>query len=178
MHPPGGGDRDDVAAARSPRVAPPGCARTSSAMHPHVWIPRRSRGLACWPRHRVSSPREFDSSRSSVAHRAAKLGLDVILLNQLRTHLDLIGWRLPVHIEQLIAGPNVLRRVHVAVDAEAHLKTGAFSHERLLIDLSVAGRAADSLVDVDAVIKVDVIRKIVDGRPLDRLAGAEAVPNG
>src|SRR5579883_539702 len=111
---------------------------------------------------RVTSPsRGFAvmSTPSSVARRAAQLALDVILLNQCGRNLSLIGRRRPAHIEDLVAGPDVLLGVSVAVDAEAHLERRALGHHRLLIDLTVARRAANSLVDVDTVVEIDVVGK-------------------
>src|SRR5262249_20760329 len=48
-------------------------------------------------------------------------------------------------------------------------------HERHAVDLSVARRAADAFVYVDAVVEVDEVRQIMDTRPLNRPSRAEAL---
>ena len=50
-------------------------------------------------------------------------------------------------------------------------------HQRHLVDRPVAGGAADALVHVNAVIEIHEVGQIVDARPLERLAGAEALPH-
>src|SRR5579885_3545609 len=68
------------------------------------------------------APLGLTSRRSPVARRAARLALDVVLLDELPADLGLVGRRLPGHVEDLVARPDVARGVHVAVDAPAHLE--------------------------------------------------------
>ena len=50
-------------------------------------------------------------------------------------------------------------------------------HERHLVDLAVAGDAADALVHVDAVVEVHEIRQIVDADPGQGLVVAKTGPH-
>ena len=83
--------------------------------------------------------------------------------------------RLPVHVEHLLARPQVGRRMHVAVAAPLHLQGVFLAHQRHLVDLAVAGDAADALVDMNAVIEIDEIGQVVHPHPLDRAVGAVAL---
>src|SRR5205085_8156144 len=53
-----------------------------------------------------------------------------------------------------------------------------FVHQRHLVDAAVAGGASDAFVDVDTVIEVYKIGKVVDASPFQRFAGAETRTNG
>jgi len=66
----------------------------------------------------------------------------------------------------------------MATQAPVHVESIDFIGQRHFIDLPVAGGTADALIQVDAVIKVNVIGKIMDARPLNRLARCPAIPNG
>jgi len=66
----------------------------------------------------------------------------------------------------------------MTVETPFHLQRLLLPHERHAINLAVAGRAADALVHVNAVVEVDEVRQIVDARPLNRFAAAEALAQG
>ena len=63
----------------------------------------------------------------------------------------------------------------MAVDTPLHLERLLLVHQRHSIDLSVAGRAADALVDVNTMIEVDEVREVVHARPPDRPSGLETL---
>lgn len=56
----------------------------------------------------------------------------------------------------------------MALNAPLHLQRGNLRDERHLIDAPVARRAAHPFCDMDRVIEIHVIRKIVDARPVNR----------
>src|SRR5213593_3237625 len=110
----------------------------------------------------------------SMTGRAAGQLLYLVLRDEACAELQLIRRRHVVDAEDVRARPHVLLGMTMAVDAPLHLQRLLLHHQRHPIDLAVAGRAADALVDMDAVIEVHEIRKVVDARPRDRLPGPEA----
>ena len=66
----------------------------------------------------------------------------------------------------------------MAVETEFHLQRCGLIHQRHLIDRAVAIVAAYSLIDVNAVIEIDKIRKLVHAHPLQRFSAAVALANG
>lgn len=92
--------------------------------------------------------------------------------------LGLVGiLRAVRHIEDLRLRPNELLRLAVTLYAPLHLQRILFVNGRHLIDRSVTGRAADALCDVNAVVEIDVLRKVVNAVPFDRLVVTEARSN-
>src|SRR6266480_2879015 len=79
---------------------------------------------------------------------------------------------LPVHIENLIFGAENLLRVAMALHAPLHQQRVGLEHQRHLVDLSVARRAAHALVDMNAVIEIDEIGQAVNFDPLDGFIAA------
>lgn len=90
----------------------------------------------------------------------------------------LIRGRFPIHIENLVLGAKVWLGIAVAIQAPTHRERRRLKDEGHLVDRAMAGRAANPLVDVDAVIKVDVVGQAMHFNPLDGLVGAVAFPNG
>src|SRR5579863_4311452 len=62
----------------------------------------------------------------------------------------------------------------MAVDAPLHVERIYLVHERHRVHPAVARRAADTLVYVNTVVEVNEVGQVVNARPLDRLARAEA----
>src|SRR5206468_3744627 len=110
--------------------------------------------------------------------RATRELLNLILRDEARADRELIGRRDVVDAEDRVAWPDVALRVAMAVEAPLHLQRLLLHHERHAIDLPMARRAADPLVHVNAVVEVDEVRQIMDARPLDRFAAAEALAHG
>jgi len=82
----------------------------------------------------------------------------MILLRYLLAEFGLIGGRLPIHIGDLIVGPQILLRIAMAIQAPAHCQFLGLKHEGHLIDLPVTRRAANTLIHVNAVIEIYEIR--------------------
>ena len=76
---------------------------------------------------------------------------------------------LPLHIKDLFLGPDKVFRGTMASDAPFHLQCVFLKNCRHIIDLAMAGRAADTLGNMDAVIKVGKFRQIVNLLPFYRL---------
>ncbi len=79
----------------------------------------------------------------------------------------------PFHIENFVFVAHEFLRLAMASQAPLHLQRRRLENNRHLIDATMTGRAADSLIHMNAVIEIDVIGKIVNPRPLKRFAGAE-----
>ena len=66
----------------------------------------------------------------------------------------------------------------MAVQAPAHLHGLRFVGERHFVDSPMTGRAADTLLNVDAVVEIHEPRQVVDPVPHDRLTVSEALADG
>jgi len=62
----------------------------------------------------------------------------------------------------------------MAFNAPLHIKRIYFVRQRHPVYSAVTSRAANAFVHMDAVVKVDEIRQIVDACPFERLTSAEA----
>ena len=82
----------------------------------------------------------------------------MILLRYLLAEFGLIGGRLPIHIGDLVVWPQILFRVAMAIETPTHGQFLGLKHEGHLIDLAVAGGAANPLIHVNAVIEIYEIR--------------------
>ena len=82
----------------------------------------------------------------------------MILRRKLLADFGLVGGRLPIHIGDLIVWAQILLRVAMAIETPLHSQRLGLKHERHLIDLAVAGRAANTLIHVNAVIEIYEIR--------------------
>src|SRR6266542_6212400 len=71
--------------------------------------------------------------------------VDLILLHQPLAQSELIGGRLPIHVIDLLARPQILLRRTMAVEAPLHRHRLRFVHPRHLVDPPVAGRASNPL---------------------------------
>ena len=65
----------------------------------------------------------------------------------------------------------------MAGDAPFHLQRVVLINGRHLIDASVTRRTANALCHMDAVVKIDKLRQVVDPFPLDRFVFAKAGPD-
>ncbi len=79
----------------------------------------------------------------------------------------------PFHVENLrLVAHKFLRRT-VTGQTPFHLQRRSLIDHGHLIDAAMTGRAADAFVHVNTVIEINVVRKIVHTRPLQRLARSE-----
>lgn len=116
----------------------------------------------------------------AMAHRAIgqMFNIEMMPQRQLASELRLIRPRLPIHVVSLRERALEFLRVLMALQAPLHEEGIGPEGERHLVDLSVAGRAANTFVNVNGVIEVNVVRQDVNAVPEDGLAGRSAVPHG
>src|SRR5215210_578295 len=120
------------------------------------------------------------STPSPVTGRAARQRLDVVLLDELRLQglrRRRIGGWLPAEVEDLFPGTDELARIAVTRQAPLHLERRLLVHQRHAVHPPMAGRAADSLRDMDAVVEVDEIGQVVHAGPFDRHVVGVARPH-
>ena len=98
---------------------------------------------------------------------------DVVLGHKFFSDLVLICGRFPLHVENLVLGSNIFCRVAMAIDTPLHVERRSLENQRHLIHGAVAGGAADALIDVNAVVEINVVGQAVHSHPLDGLIGAE-----
>ena len=89
-----------------------------------------------------------------------------------------VGGLLVAHIKDLIARAKIFFGSAMTAETPLHLQTFLLVHQLHLVDRAVAGVAANTFLKVNAVVEVHELRKLVDARTLQRLAGFEAGPHG
>ena len=102
--------------------------------------------------------------------------LDVIGLHQVSSLGNLFLRMVlgaPVHIENLFPRSHKVFRITMTLQAPLHLQRRRLVGDGHLIDPTVTGRTAHALVDMNAVIEISEVRKIVHAYPLQRLAAAK-----
>jgi len=104
--------------------------------------------------------------------------LNVIFPYELPAGRLLIRWRLPAHREHLFARAEELFWMPVTGETPLHVHVCGFPGQRHSIHASVAGFTADAFVDVDAVIEVDKVGKIVYSIPPKGLVLTQARTDG
>jgi len=112
------------------------------------------------------------------AARQLGRGPKVVRLSQLCADFRLIIRSFPVHVENLVFRAKDLFGTAMAIEAPLHQQRVGLEYQRHLIDLPVAGRATNALVDMNAVIEVDEISQAVNFDPLDGFVAAIAFANG
>src|ERR1051325_9814154 len=127
-----------------------------------VALARRSRSAA--------TSRRAVIARSSVARRAIGPARHVILANQSTAERELIaaGW-FPTHGGDLRPWPQVTLGLAMTGEAPLHLERVHLPGERHAIHAAVAAFASDALREMDAVVEVHEVGKIVNAIPDDRL---------
>lgn len=81
------------------------------------------------------------------------------------------------HVENLVARSQVFFRSPVAIETPLHLQRCVVVHQRHSIDGTVTGIASHTFVDVNTVVKVNEIRKIVDPCPNQRFVSTKTFPH-
>src|SRR4051812_41668285 len=104
--------------------------------------------------------------------------VDVVGRAQPPARFGLVLRRRPGHVENRLARAQGGGGVAVAVEAPAHRERGGLAHQRHLVHAPVAGRAADAVRDVDAVVEIDVTRQVVDAPPAQGAVLGEACAHG
>ena len=110
--------------------------------------------------------------------RAIGHSFDLVFLDEAAPKRKLVFFRFPLHVEDVLARADELLRRPVAFQAPLHVEGVYLPHQGHLIHLAVTGYASDALPDVDAVIEIGEIRKVVHSRPLQRLPGPEVSLTG
>ena len=105
--------------------------------------------------------------------RAVCLALHVVHFNQLVSGRVLVC-RLPIEGKNVFARTNVFFWIAMTIQAPTHLQRVFPPHQRHFVDRPMTGLAGKPLFEMDAVIEVRKIGQIMNSRPTQRLAGAEA----
>jgi len=82
----------------------------------------------------------------------------MILRRYLFADLGLISGWLPIHVGDLVVGPQIFLRVAMAIQTPTHSQLFGLKHKGHLIDLAMTRRTTDTLIHVDAVIEIYEIR--------------------
>jgi hypothetical protein len=106
---------------------------------------------------------------SSVAGVTIQKLLNFVLRNESPPEFHLVLGRLIRHVIDFVAGSNMPLRLAVTVQAPLHLERLCFVDLWHLIYAPVTTRASYSLVDMNAVVEVHEIGKVVNSNPLNRL---------
>lgn len=104
-------------------------------------------------------------------------GVNVIVGDQFLAERELIR-RVPVHVENFVARADVFFRMTMTFETPLHVKRVRFPRERHLIQLSVARGAADAVIDVNAVVEKNEIRRVVHAIPMQRFILRQAFADG
>src|SRR5690625_285996 len=103
--------------------------------------------------------------------------IDVIVLNELRSQLDLVPGPGVVHVEDLAARTQVVLGRLVAFEAPAHRHGFVLPHSLHLMDGSVAVAATNALRHVNAVVEEDEVGHVVHPVPGYGCPGVPALLN-
>jgi hypothetical protein len=103
---------------------------------------------------------------------------NVVFLDQPLAKRFLIFFGLVPHFKDLILRADILFRVPVTIQAPLHVKRVCLPGQRHLIHPPMAGFAAYSLGNMDAVVEINVVWQIIDSVPLDRLTSAKTFSDG
>lgn len=111
-----------------------------------------------------------------MAARAALGWIDLPIVDELRTLLNLSGGRrgFPGKVVDLVQGAQHLLRIAVAIETEQHVQRFLLTDHDLLVDPAVTLDATDAAIHVHGVVKINIIRNLVDLDPANRFAGFDA----
>jgi len=104
--------------------------------------------------------------------------LDIVLLHEFLPHRYLIPDRFVGEVEYFALRPDVFFGVPVAIEAPGHEQRMRLPRQRHLVDTPVACHTANTLGNVNAVIEVHKVRKIVHPYPFQWFVCSVTVPNG
>ena len=110
----------------------------------------------------------------AMANRAVSNLLDRLdpgPLGEAQSFEPLIGRRFPVEVKYLCWRTQRIFGMPVAFQAPPHLQGLLFPGDRHLVDWTMTARTADSFLDMDTVIEINVIGQLMDSRPADRPIG-------
>jgi hypothetical protein len=107
-------------------------------------------------------------------------GLNVIFRHQQTTFRDFFLSLIllpPFHIENLFFRSHKFLGISMAAKTPLHLQRRGLISDRHLIHPAMTRRTAHTLVHMNAVIEISVVRKVVHSDPFDRFAAAKAGTN-
>ena len=99
-----------------------------------------------------------------------------VVRRQLPSEFQLVCRLHVIHSENVFTLADVLCRIPMTIETPFHIERGMLRHQGHAIHLPVAGLTAHTLSDMNAVIEINEIRKVVDSSPGDRLACPETGP--
>lgn len=109
---------------------------------------------------------------------AVREPLNFVIGDELWSDLVLIRSRSHIrHVEHLFTGPHISFRIAMAFNAPLHVESIDLINERHLVNTAVAGGAANAFADMNAVIEIHKIGKVVNASPLERFPRAIALAN-
>src|SRR5579871_1131092 len=113
--------------------------------------------------HRSHAPKMMrgNATPSAMAGVAFRERIDVVFLHQLLPEFRLVRRRLIRNTENLISRPHVIFRMAVTLEAPRHFQRILGPGKRHLPNRAMTRRAANPLVDVNAVIEIDELRERV-----------------
>lgn len=97
------------------------------------------------------------------------VNVDMILAHKTAALIELILWRGPLHVEDGAPRSNIIFGVAMAGQAPSHRKGCRLFHQRHAVHLAVARRAAHALGHVNTVVEIDIVGKLMDPTPMNRL---------
>src|SRR5579884_2405072 len=95
--------------------------------------------------------------------------VDQIMSEQHSSLRTLIRRRRPIGIEHFGWGPQVWRRIAVAIQTPTHGQWRRLPHQRHAIDFTMTRRTPDAFGDMNGMIEVNVIGKLIHFVPVNRL---------
>lgn len=111
-----------------------------------------------------------------MAARAALGWIDLPIVNELRTLLDLNGGRrgLPREVVDLVQRAQHLLGIAVTIETERHVQRFLLTDYGLLVNAAVTLDATDAAIHVHRMVEINVIRNLVDLDPANCFAGLDA----
>lgn len=111
-----------------------------------------------------------------MAARAALGWIDLPIVDELRTLLDLSGGGsgFPGEVVDLVQRAQHLLWIAVTIETERHVQRFLLTDHGLLVNSAVTLNATDAAIHVHGVVKINVIRNLVDLDPANRFASFDA----
>src|ERR1700675_4704551 len=116
----------------------------------------------------------FFAPLSSVTHRAIRKALNLVLLHQLSSQLELVRRRLVIWVKHFRFRPHIFLGLAVAFEAPRHVQRARAPCDRHFGNGPVARGATNSLAHMNAVVEVYKVRQSIHACPGDRLVIAIA----
>ena len=110
---------------------------------------------------------------SAVAPAATDGRIHVPVVDKLFAYLPLggSGRGFPIQVGDLVERSKMILGGAMALQTPAHAVRFGVIDDFHVIDLAVAGDTAHAAVHVDGVVEINVVRRLVDPDPRNRLAG-------